>query len=74
MSNYSSAGTGPWDTADTDGTDKPVCPHCGHEHQEDYEFSHDGEWSCEKCGSDFMLRRDEHVTFTTWVPGEDEPF
>lgn len=65
-------GTGPWDTMNTDGTDCPICPHCGHEHLDDHEFD-DGEYSCEECGSEFFVRREVSVTFTTWVSGEDEP-
>ena len=56
---------------DTDGTDNPKCPWCGHEHHDDHEF-YDGEWTCDKCGSDFHLRRDESVSFKTWVDGDDD--
>lgn len=47
----------PTDRFDTRYTDKPVCPHCGHEQKDDWEFPDEGEVYCGECEKEFHLYR-----------------
>lgn len=60
----------PW--IDTSSTDEIVCPYCGHEFTEsfDYRISEWGEdVSCqnEECGKTFRAISEISVTYSSWV-------
>lgn len=58
---------------DTDCTDQPVCPHCGHEQSAACEMS-DGVNHCDNCERPFELHREYSVTYsTTKLRQQDEP-
>ena len=51
---------------DHDGTFSPVCPHCGHEHQDAWEWKGDeGEQDCWSCGRCFSYHRMISVEYST---------
>jgi uncharacterized Zn finger protein len=55
------------DEIDTAYNDDPVCPHCGHEHEDAHEMAgdHDGEKTqhdCDDCGESFIMTT--HITYT----------
>lgn len=50
---------------DTDNTDFPVCPHCGHEHRNYCEFTNDGKYDCASCEKPFDCTSEMIVHFTT---------
>jgi len=44
----------------TTGTNLPICPHCGHDHQDSYfefnlQMEHWGTWECDFCGKEFRV-------------------
>jgi len=50
----------------TRGTDDPICPHCGHEQSDAWEFTdvvHEHE--CYACEKTFDIVRNITVTYTT---------
>ena len=49
---------------DTDYTDEVVCPYCGYEHQDSYEYE-DGEIDCQRCDNKFNLTKEVSVSYTT---------
>ncbi len=50
---------------DTDYTNYPVCPYCGHEH-DDYVYAEGSEdYDCEACGEEFSIEPDVEITYTT---------
>lgn len=40
-----------------------VCPYCGHEHSNSWEFSDSGVTGCNKCEKKFFYQRDVDVTY-----------
>jgi len=46
------------------GEEDVVCPWCGHEHGDSWEYS-DGNYDCEECEKRFSVSRDVCVTFST---------
>lgn len=60
-------------TIDHHYTDEAVCPHCGHEHSDTWEWQ-DGKHECAECEQPFELERHVEATYSTekWVdPVED---
>jgi len=55
----------------TDFTDYPVCPYCGHVERDAWEIDFgpgldgDAETSCNSCGADYFCSRNVSVTYTT---------
>jgi transposase-like protein len=49
---------------ETEGTQLPVCPYCGNEHENYFEFQ-DGLHTCGACGKEFDVESETTVTFTT---------
>lgn len=49
---------------DTDFTDDPTCPHCGHEH-ETTDMHDGGEYECEFCGNAFELEVHVFTEYST---------
>jgi hypothetical protein len=45
-------------------TDEVICPHCGYEHRDSWEFQ-DGEHDCPDCEKSFTLSRNVSVTYDT---------
>lgn len=56
---------------DTTHTEFPVCPHCGHEHLDAWEWDlgpgidGEGEHDCGACERPFFVTRHAHITYTT---------
>lgn len=50
---------------DTDFTDEVVCPWCGYEHGDSWEFSDEQRYDCDECKRPFHLSRDIEVTYST---------
>jgi hypothetical protein len=51
---------------DTDNTDEIVCPYCGHEGSDSWEYSRDsGEIECGRCCQEFNYNRDVSVSYST---------
>ena len=52
---------------DTEWTDAPVCPHCGHEHRDWWEWldDEDGEHDCDNCGRVFRWSQYIRIKFST---------
>lgn len=50
---------------DHEYTDEIVCPHCGYEHSDSWEYEEDGEEDCHECGKPFYSGRDLSVTYWT---------
>lgn len=60
-------------------TDEVVCPYCGYEFSNSYEFFRDdrmGDWvegiECEKCEKEFNVGADYSVTYSSYIPKEKE--
>lgn len=52
-------------------TDEVVCPHCGHEHSDSWDFFSDSntiEIECDRCEKEFGCERDFTTTYNTWKP------
>lgn len=49
---------------DTDWTDEVTCPYCGDETSDSWEMV-EGDRTCDECGKDFFMERNETVTYTT---------
>jgi DNA-directed RNA polymerase subunit RPC12/RpoP len=57
---------------DHDYTDEIVCPYCGCEFSESYEFDRDsGECECYECGKEFEYYRHIEVTYCTYEITEE---
>jgi DNA-directed RNA polymerase subunit RPC12/RpoP len=51
---------------DTDYTDEIVCPHCGYEYSDSWEFDgYSDTIECSSCGEGFEYTRDVSVTYST---------
>ena len=51
---------------DTDYTDKPVCPHCGTEQGDAWEWAAtETDATCAECDGEFHVRPDYSVSYTT---------
>lgn len=48
-------------------TDKPICPICGAEQEDDFEFSDIEEHCCDDCGALLEICRDIEITYNTRV-------
>lgn len=58
---------------DCDFTDNMVCPWCGYEHGDSWEFNEDsGETDCNECGKTFKFERDISITYSTSKPTAGE--
>lgn len=42
-----------------------VCPHCGHVHEDSFDFTESGEQNCEDCNAVFDLEIDIEPKYTT---------
>lgn len=52
-----------WDTSYAEGM---ICPYCGHENSDSFEFIEDeGERECENCGKIFEYTREIEIRYTT---------
>ena len=62
---------------DTEYTEAPVCPHCGHNHRDAWEwdfgagYEGDTEVECDMCDEPFQVFRDARITYTTKPLKED---
>ena len=50
---------------DHEFTDNIVCPHCGHEFMDCFEFSDTGAYECYECGEKFEYEREVTITYST---------
>jgi len=54
---------------ETDCTDNPICPHCGYEHHDHFEWSRKfdsgAEHDCDACGATFHALREVTITWDT---------
>jgi hypothetical protein len=62
-------------TIDTEHRDLPICPHCGHEHKEAWDWGFPGaegciETWCESCGKEMIVSKSVTITYTTTKPKE----
>jgi hypothetical protein len=65
---------------DTDHCDYPTCPHCGHEHEETWEFfsldfDNDGdtmETQCDVCDKAMIVTMHIEYSFSTTTKKEEE--
>ena len=46
-------------------TDEIVCPHCGAEFSDSFEFDESGETDCYKCEKPFLYETHVEITYTT---------
>src|ERR1035437_6197215 len=59
---------------------EPVCPHCGHEHRDAWEWDFgtgmEGEatFECDHCEKEFVCSREVEVTYSTRKVENKEPF
>ncbi len=60
------------DEYDTDGTNEPVCPHCGKSAGYYAEMFSDGRYTCDACGVDFDLICEMSLSFTTTKPPPED--
>lgn len=58
---------------DTSHTDGIVCPHCGYEDIDSWEWNDgeegDGDHDCADCGKPMIVSRHVHVTYSTSKKG-----
>lgn len=55
-------------------TDEIVCPYCGYEYVDSWEFEKGddgGVLNCKKCGEDFRFFREYSITYSTRKTGEE---
>ena len=63
---------------DTEYTDNPVCPYCGHTEQDAWEIDFgpgldgDTETSCGNCGKDYKVFRNTTVYYSTYKCGKEK--
>jgi len=50
---------------DHEFTENIVCPHCGHEFMDCFEFPNTGTDECSECGGEFEYEREVIVTYNT---------
>lgn len=50
---------------DHDFTDEVVCPWCGYEHSDSFEFQDTGNKKCPECENEFSFEREIEVTYST---------
>lgn len=50
---------------DTDYRDDIICPYCGCEYGDCWEWGEDGEYKCDDCGNKFTYTRNTSVDYTT---------
>lgn len=48
-----------------ENTEEIVCPWCGHQYQDSWEFSDDDETDCDECEKQFTFHRIIDVTYDT---------
>lgn len=57
------------DPEDTQYTDEPICPYCGHRHSAAWEWqlenSQEEPRACESCGREFIVQMEVTVTYST---------
>lgn len=46
-------------------TDEIVCPHCGYEFGDSWEFPESGDYKCPDCDNKFKFQREIEVTYST---------
>lgn len=46
-------------------TDEIVCPYCGYEYGDSWEFDDDVELDCDECGKTFDATREFEITYST---------
>lgn len=51
-------------------TQEVVCPYCGYEHVDSYEYDNEGTAECENCGREFRYERD--YWYSTCKMGDDD--
>ncbi len=49
-----------------------VCPWCGYEHSDSWEYDDGGTYCCDNCDNNFELSREITVMYYTAKVGEDE--
>lgn len=47
------------------GTDEPVCPHCGAMYEDAWELNDNTKAECAECELEFQVTRDTWVTYST---------
>ena len=50
---------------ETENTDNPICPYCGYEDMNYFEYNEEGDYYCNSCGKKFHLTFWTEVNFTT---------
>lgn len=50
---------------DHEFTEEVVCPYCGYEFSDSWEFSDNAEIECDECGETFISERNSEVTYST---------
>lgn len=60
------------DGIDHEYTKEVVCPHCGYEENDSWEYSDDTETECSECGKLFGISIHEEVTYVTYKPDKCE--
>jgi len=50
----------------TNDRDMPICPHCGYEHQDYFEFTN-GTYNCEECEGLFQCETQTITKFSTRI-------
>lgn len=51
---------------DHEYTNEVVCPYCGYEHNDSYEYSEfDDEFECNGCSEIFIMERNIEITYST---------
>lgn len=51
---------------DHEYTDEVVCPYCGYEHSDSWEFSeYDDEFECHSCEKHFVMERKIDISYVT---------
>jgi len=73
----------PWcadwqDIIETDSTQELVCPYCGYEDTDSWEYDQNtfdgvlGDIECGECGKKFHAQRNGEITYSTWIDKETE--
>jgi hypothetical protein len=50
---------------DTWHTQEVICPHCGHEHSDSWEFQDSCTTECHSCDKLFIMERNIEITYST---------
>jgi hypothetical protein len=60
---------------DTSMTDELICPHCGYEFSDSWEFAlngaTDGKVDCRDCNKEIEFEIVTEITFSSWVPEKE---